>query len=153
MVDVIHARGMNDEVWRSFKQAVIGKHGKLHGVLGKELTKAMKLYLEGYSQEEHTHTRVKEEENKEKELKKEKGDCSGSPMCGNGNFFTSIGKISDGEKKIRMVISRMKENRAWENLEMNIGLLERFIKEIAGHDKRTVKKYRDEIFKRYENGL
>ena len=37
-----------------FKQAVIGKHGKLHGVLGEELSHALQLYLREYSERERT---------------------------------------------------------------------------------------------------
>lgn len=68
MVDIIHARGINDETWKNFKQAVIEKHGKLHGVLGKELTEALQLYLEASSQEEHTNLEKGENQQDKNEL-------------------------------------------------------------------------------------
>ena len=40
--------------WKMFKQAVIEKHGKLHGALGEELSHA--LQLREYSERERTRT-------------------------------------------------------------------------------------------------
>lgn len=63
----VHIR-IGDEdipIWNRFKSVVLEKYGKLHGVLGDEVVKAMELYLEKCSQGEHTHTRRKEEEKKE----------------------------------------------------------------------------------------
>jgi len=66
MVDMIHAVNMDDKIWTDFKQFVIGKHGKLHGVLGIEISKALEGYItsRGYYMEKyrrgpdrtHTHT-------------------------------------------------------------------------------------------------
>jgi len=38
--------GVDDEVVRRFKQLVIAKYGTLRGFMGKELTEAMRLWVE-----------------------------------------------------------------------------------------------------------
>jgi hypothetical protein len=39
------ATGLDDRVLRRFKQLIIAKHGTLRGYLGKELTKAIQLWI------------------------------------------------------------------------------------------------------------
>ncbi|VUT25995.1 MAG: hypothetical protein MASP_01271 [Candidatus Methanolliviera sp. GoM_asphalt] len=40
----VRIKDEDEIVWESFKQDVIQKHGKLHGVLGDEVMNAIKLY-------------------------------------------------------------------------------------------------------------
>lgn len=44
---------VDDKVWIAFKNYVLAKYGKLHGVLGREVSKALEEYLT-HSHEEHT---------------------------------------------------------------------------------------------------
>ena len=49
--------------WENFKSVVLAKHGKLHGVLGDEMVRAIELYLEhekgNNNIQEHTRKDVK----------------------------------------------------------------------------------------------
>jgi len=58
----IYTKIKNEDVkdWENFKQLVIHKHGKLHGVLGDEVMNAIKLYLasEGKKIDPQQHTRT-----------------------------------------------------------------------------------------------
>ncbi len=36
---------VDGDVWGQFKTYVLNKHGKLHGVLGEEVSRALELYL------------------------------------------------------------------------------------------------------------
>lgn len=46
MPDVVHAKGINDDVYATFKAIVMSKHGKINGVLGDEITEALQEYIE-----------------------------------------------------------------------------------------------------------
>jgi hypothetical protein len=42
----VSVMNVDEHVFREFKQLVIAKHGVLRGFLGRELTEAMKLWIE-----------------------------------------------------------------------------------------------------------
>ena len=44
--------GLEEDVLRRFKQLVIAKHGTLRGWLGRELTKAMQLWIKNEERKE-----------------------------------------------------------------------------------------------------
>ena len=52
-----HFRTSDKKAYESFKEYVLSKHGKLHGVLGEEIINALKFYMT--SQGSSTHTPVK----------------------------------------------------------------------------------------------
>jgi len=52
----VHTVLEDGEVWSEFKSFVMRKHGKIHGVLGQELSKAMESYLSTYARKGGTHT-------------------------------------------------------------------------------------------------
>ena len=56
----VRIKDEDEIVWESFKQDVIQKHGKLHGVLGDEVMNAIKLYRSylNSSIEPQQHTRT-----------------------------------------------------------------------------------------------
>jgi hypothetical protein len=60
--NMLEARIKDEDVkdWEAFKQVVIQKHGKLHGVLGDEVMDAIKLYLasKGKKIDPQQHTRT-----------------------------------------------------------------------------------------------
>ena len=69
----ISVQGIDEEMWSEFKENVIEKYGKLHTVLGLEVEKALREYMEGHPQRGSTHTHQKQEEKTEqKEDSKEK---------------------------------------------------------------------------------
>jgi hypothetical protein len=47
----LSATGVEEAVFRKFKQLVIAKHGVLRGYLGRELTKAMQLWIKNEEEE------------------------------------------------------------------------------------------------------
>jgi len=61
----LHVRGVDREVWEAFKRDAVRRRGKLHGVLGEELTKAMLLYLE-YTQKDYAEENTVEEEKRDR---------------------------------------------------------------------------------------
>lgn len=42
----VYVRNVDDGVWRKFIIYVISKYGKLRGVLGREVSEALRFYLE-----------------------------------------------------------------------------------------------------------
>jgi len=67
----VQVKGYIDkDVAYAFKAAVFRKHGKLYGVLSKELERAMKDYLSTHSNM-HEHTTSKRVTDKKEEIKKE----------------------------------------------------------------------------------
>ena len=61
----ISVQGIDEEMWSEFKENVIEKYGKLHTVLGLEVEKALREYMEGHPQRGSTHTHQKQEEKTE----------------------------------------------------------------------------------------
>ena len=54
----ISVQGIDEEMWNEFKESVREKYGKLHTVLGLEVEKALKEYLEeGHLEMGNTHTK------------------------------------------------------------------------------------------------
>ena len=45
---------VKDDIWIAFKNYVLAKYGKLHGVLGREVSKALEEYLTHSHEETHT---------------------------------------------------------------------------------------------------
>jgi len=62
----ISVQGIDDNLWTTFKENVQDKYGKLHTVLGQEVEKALRAYMEQGFQNERTHTHQKEKKNDEK---------------------------------------------------------------------------------------
>jgi len=52
----VHTVLENGEVWVEFKSFVMRKHGKINGVLGQEVAKALESYLSTFSKKSSTHT-------------------------------------------------------------------------------------------------
>ena len=114
------------DVWEEFKAFVRSKHGKKHTVLGEELERAIKMYLnhEYEAQEKareergsaHTHTQSKETE----ELSK------------------SIKELSRTMKNVQKV---MKEVLKYASKEVPQYEVEEAITRTVGGDPRTIQKY------------
>jgi hypothetical protein len=70
MPDIIHARGIDDKVYATFKAIVISKHGKINGVLGDEITEALQEYIEKNREVlvESTQTAVKRKSPESKDM-------------------------------------------------------------------------------------
>jgi len=131
MVDVIHARGIDDEVWKRFKQAVIAKYGKLHGVLGMALTEALRLYLRDVSSDgAHTHTKS----NSKEPQKAGTGEASKVDMM-----------YGRGHRVVAQIVSQLIDMGLWDGEELNQKVVERLIWKYAGMDSRTVRKYMEMV--------
>ena len=171
MVDVIHARGIDDELWKMFKQAVIGKHGKLHGVLGEELSHALQLYLREYSERERTRAqkpgggngadvgaevepdivisveRRNENSGKRSGSHQERRETSGSGRVDGDISYASIAPMKPhySRKKLDAAKMHLEENGMWEAIHnggfVHMNAVKRVIREVVGYDKRTIDKY------------
>ncbi|VUT26109.1 MAG: hypothetical protein MOIL_01389 [Candidatus Methanolliviera sp. GoM_oil] len=91
VIENLHVRNVDKELWAKFRGAAGLKRGKLHGILGEELNEALKLYLEKESEEEpreailshaRTHTHVKEEKKKYSREREEHPSYYGSNYDG-----------------------------------------------------------------------
>ncbi len=133
MVEAIHARRIDDEVWKKFKEAVIEEHGKLNGVLGEELTKAMELYLEAQSGEGYTHTHRKTKDKNE--------------MYRNGGKPSNKGMMTLEE--IKSTTSHLVD-AVYNGGEVSVDAFKRIIREYAGLDTRTVNKYQKILFEEHD---
>ncbi len=115
----LSVRGLRAETLAEFKDFVRTKHGKLHTAMGKEVERALLLYL-------NTHTQI---------------------------YKHSIIEASRSEKTMYTIIMKLKENEGLcENLDKNLPALRRIIRLIAGLDPRTIKKYEQEIMRRWQSG-
>lgn len=124
----INVRIANEDIhaWESFKHVVLEKHGKLHGVLGDEVMKAIKLYIEHQHKSIRTRTHVEDEPEKQSSPKKKQ--------------IKEI-KPSPYHARSMAIQKRMKELGAWDTAEFQKPIAIKFIKEVCGGDKRTVDKY------------
>ena len=145
----VHVRiGDSDiPIWESFKGAVLKKYGKLHGVLGDEVARALELYLKGYPEEAgstHTH---RTEKKKESHPHKEK-DNSGMYM--NGGTPTNKGMRT--YETIKTDTSDLVDV-VYNDGDVSVKAFTRIIKRHAGLDQRTIKKYLDLLFDEYDLGV
>lgn len=143
----LFVRSVDRGVWEAFKIEAVRKHGKLHGVLGGELTRALELYLKGYPEEAgstHTH---RTEEKKEQHPHKEK-DNSG--MYTNGG--TPANKGMRTYETIKTNTSDLVDV-VYNGGDVSVKAFTRIIKRHAGLDQRTIKKYLDLLFDEYDLGV
>jgi len=120
----VYCEKVDLDTWKAFKQAVIGKYGKLRGVLGKELTEALKLYLNHYSPNKAvTHTQTSPESRNN-----------------NGDRF-----VSKSMRTAQAIAQRILEEYTEEITEP---IVEQYIMEVAGGHPQTIRKYKS-ILKAY----
>ena len=123
----VYCEKVDLDTWKAFKQAVIGKYGKLRGVLGKELTEALKLYLNHYSPNKAvTHTQIVENDIR---ISRNNGDRI----------------LSKSMRTAQAIAQRILEEYTEEITEP---IVEQYIMEVAGGHPQTIKKYKS-ILKAY----
>lgn len=66
----ISVQGIDEEIWNEFKEDVRERYGKLHTVLGQEVEKAIRAYMDNPPEMRNTHTHQKEEKVIQKEEQK-----------------------------------------------------------------------------------
>jgi len=94
MKQVVGARIPHKEVWTKFKQKVYERYGRIHGVLGIELEKALLAYLEE-KQTNHEHTHTKKTRKREK-LEKVKNKIKDAGMI----YAAALQKIIASELQV-----------------------------------------------------
>ena len=125
----INVRIKDPLIWEKFKKFVLKKHGKLHTALGKELTKAIKFYLEAMEEDVYTHTHIQLHANIHELI----FDPPSEPKPNSRTI-----------KTLQRLIRRLAENNYTQEIPED--LLERFIVEEAGGDRRTLRKYKRYLF-------
>lgn len=134
----VEVRGVNDRTWESFKRFVENKYGKKHTVLGLEVERALRLYLERISEEQHTPThKKKDKDTDDDEIKIRPG--------GFGSLINDENPLHKGSRTMYQLREAVKGNgmlESWDEGEpVPLIAVKRMIKRIAGYDERTVKKY------------
>jgi len=134
----LNARNIDDEVLKKFKTIVIPRHGKLHGAFSEELTEALQLYLEAYSEEgsTHTHRRGEKKDTKDRDM-----------VYMNGGSPTNKGKRT--YETIKSKTSHL-VNAVYNGGDVSVNAFKRIIREYAGLDPRTIKKYLNLLFEEYD---
>jgi len=121
----IHARGIDDEIIRRFKELVKIKHNKLHTAFGKEIEIAMQMYIDYFTQQSHnTHAQIKTVISKDKKSATNK-------------------RIDEIKAKI---IKKDFLNEKYSDIQA-AEYIKRAISEIAGFDPRTIRSYWNKLKK------
>ncbi len=143
----LDVRGVNDSVLAEFKDCVKEKYGKKHTVMGLEVERALRFYLNELTFREDTHTQ--EEEVKTAEKKNDAGELSQAKSregykVPKDVMFGSV-RTTRGHKVVMEIIAQMQEMRQWNGHNINRKIVERLAWKYGGMDPRTVKNYTDRI--------
>jgi len=119
----IDVNNVRVDIWERFEDHIFEKYGKIRGVIGYELEKAILIYLNSEKAKAkniaaRTHTRTEKAKTKE---------------------------------KIDEVVEELKSCGAWESDVLPMTVVDRLVKEYFGFDPRTREKYRKEIYTIWEN--
>jgi len=146
----LDVRGVNDSVLAEFKDCVKEKYGKLHTVMGLEVERALRFYLNELTFRESTRTQTGGEKTpKEKiDTKKEGGASQGKlTMVNNVPEDVMFGSVrtTRGHKVVMEIIAQMQEMGQWNGHDINRKIIERLAWKYGGMDPRTVKNYTDKV--------
>jgi len=143
----LDVRGVNDAVLAEFKNCVKEKYGKMHTVMGLEVERALRFYLNELTFREDTHTQ--KEEVKTAEKKKDAWGLSQAKSMGEYKvpedvMFGSV-RTTRGHKVVMEIIAQMQEMGQWNGHDINRKIIERLAWKYGGMDPRTVKNYTDKV--------
>ena len=143
----LDVRGVNDSVLAEFKDCVREKYGKLHTVMGLEVERALRFYLNELTFREGTHTQ--KEEVKTAEKKNDARGLSQAKLMGGYKvpedvMFGSV-RTTRGHKVVMDIIAQMQEMGQWNGHDINRKVVGRLAWKYGGMDPRTVKNYTDKV--------
>lgn len=143
----LDVRGVDDSVLAEFKSCVREKYGKLHTVMGLEVERALRYYLNELTFREGTRTQKEEVETPEKK-KDARGLSQAKLMAGYkvpGDVMFGSVRTTRGHKVIMEIIAQLQEIGQWNGHDLNRKVVERLAWKYGGMDPRTVKNYADKV--------
>ncbi|MEM1820964.1 MAG: hypothetical protein QXU64_05180 [Thermofilaceae archaeon] len=122
---------IDERVWEEFKRYVLEKHGKLHTVLGMEVTEALRAYL-------RTHAQTAGGARPPAQQPPAQSPQSEPPRAPERSPRPVNGSTSRTMRNLREIVRRILSEST---KEIPQPLVERIITEVAGGDWRTLSRY------------